>query len=187
MVMPFRLPGWLARRLHPHSGDVPMLDDVYVNLDQWDGYQWERSLITDALADVRGLVVLTGDLHSFIAGTLRAADGRDVATCLMVGSVTSANLIELLVKRTLPSMPLPLGRLVRSANPHLGYVNSSAHGFNVVELDRDRLRCHMRAVSGIRTRRGFTWPLRTINLDHPGEGRAVASPMGGDRAGEGER
>jgi alkaline phosphatase D len=187
MVMPFRLPGWLARRLHPHSGDVPMLDDVYVNLDQWDGYQWERSLITDALADVRGLVVLTGDLHSFIAGTLRAADGRDVATCLMVGSVTSANLIELLVKRTLPSMPLPLGRLVRSANPHLGYVNSSAHGFNVVELDRDRLRCHMRAVSGIRTRRGFTWPLRTINLDHPGEGRAVASPVGGDRAGEGER
>jgi alkaline phosphatase D len=176
MVMPFRLPGWLARRLHPHDGDVPMLDDVYVNLDQWDGYQWERSLVTDALADVRGLVVLTGDLHSFISGTLRTTDGRDVATCLMVGSVTSANLIELLVRRTLPSMPLPLGLLVRSANPHLSYVNSSAHGFNVLELGRDRLRCVMTAVSGVRWRRAFTWPLRTIQVDHPDV--AVQAPGG---------
>jgi alkaline phosphatase D len=168
MVMPFRLPGWLASRLRPHSGDVPMLEDVYVSLDQWDGYQWERSLLTEALADVAGLVVLTGDLHSFIAGTLRAADGRVVATCLMVGSVTSPNLIEMVARRTLPSMPLPLGLLVRSANPHLGYVNSSAHGFNVVELDRDRLRCRMTAVSGVRARWGFTWPLRTISVDHPG-------------------
>ena len=167
MVMPFRLPGWLARRLHPHDGDVPMLEDVYVSLDQWDGYQWERSLLTDALAGVRGLVVLTGDLHSFIAGTLRTGDGRDVATCLMVGSVTSANLIELLARRTLPSMPLPLGLLVRSANPHLSYVNSSAHGFNVLELDRNRLRCTMTAVSGVRWRRAFTWRLRTIEVDHP--------------------
>jgi hypothetical protein len=58
--------------------------------------------------------------------------------------------------------------LVRSANPHLGYVNSSAHGFNLVELDRDRLRCRMTAVSGVRARWGFTWPLRTISVDHPG-------------------
>jgi alkaline phosphatase D len=176
MLMPFRLPGWLASRLHPHSGDVPLLDDVYVNLDQWDGYQWERSLLTDALADVTGLVALTGDLHSFVSGTLRASDGRDVATCLMVGSVTSANLLELLVRRTLPSLPLPLGLLVRSANPHLSYVNSSAHGYNVLELDRRRLRCTMTAVSGVRVRWAFTWPLRTIRVDLPSGHASVADP-----------
>jgi alkaline phosphatase D len=167
MLMPFRLPGWLARRLHPHDGPVPALDDVYVSLDQWDGYQWERSLLTEALAGVDGLVVLTGDLHTFVAGTLRAPDDRIVATCLMAGSVTSANLLEVIVGRTLPSLPLPLGLLVRTANPHLDYVNSSAHGFNVLELDRDRLRCRMVAVSGVRGRRVFTWPLRTIEVAHP--------------------
>lgn len=167
MVMPFRLPGWLAHRLHPHDGDVPMLGDVYVSLDQWDGYQAERALVTDALAGVDGLVVLTGDLHTFVSGTLRTARGDDVATCLMVGSVTSANLLEMIARRTLPSLPLPLGRLVRAANPHLAYVNSSAHGYNLLEITRDRLRCRMIAVSGVRSRWAFTWPLRTVDVNHP--------------------
>jgi phosphodiesterase/alkaline phosphatase D-like protein len=161
MAMPLRLPGWLASRLHPHSGDVPMLDAVYVSLDQWDGYQAERAHLTDALVDVDDLVVLTGDLHSFIAGTLRTEDGRDVATCLMVGSVTSANLIEMLAGRTLPSLPVPLTRFMRSANPHLRFVNSSAHGFNVLDLTADRLRCEMVAISGIRLPWQFRWTLHT--------------------------
>ncbi len=164
MVMPFKLPGWLARQLHPHSGDVPMMTEVYVSLDQWDGFQAERTALTDALADVEGLVVLTGDLHSFIAGTLRAADGRAVARCLMVGSATSANLIEMIARRTLPSLPLPLTRLLRRANPHLDYVNSSAHGFNVLDIDRDRLRCEMVAVSGVRAPVRFRWRLHTTEV-----------------------
>lgn len=167
MLMPFRLPGWLARRLHPHDGDMPVLDEVYVNLDQWDGYQAERADVTAALSAVDGLVVLTGDLHSFISGTLRAPDGRAVATCLMVGSATSANLAELFAGRTLPSLPLPLGVLVRAANPHLDYVNSSTHGFNVLDIDRRRLRCRMTAVSGVRAAWAFTWPLHTVDVVHP--------------------
>lgn len=164
MVMPLRLPGWLAKRLHPHSGDVPMLSDVWVSLDQWDGFQAERSVLTDALADVDDLVVLTGDLHSFIAGTLRTDDGRAVATCLMVGSVTSANLTEMIAGRTLPSLPLPLTRLMTSANPHLDFVNLSAHGYNVLDIDHDRLRCDMTAVSGVRAPFHFCWPLRTVRV-----------------------
>ena len=164
MVMPLRLPGWLASRLHTHTGDVPMFDAVYVSLDQWDGYQAERAHLTEALADVDDLMVLTGDLHSFISGALRTDDGRDVATCLMVGSVTSANLVEMLAGRTLPSLPLPLTRLMRSANPHLRFVNSSAHGFAVLDLTRDLLRCEMVAISGIRLPRQFRWTLRTEEL-----------------------
>ncbi|CAN5820622.1 alkaline phosphatase D family protein [soil metagenome] len=167
MVMPLRLPGWLAKRLHPHEGDVPMLSDVWVSLDQWDGFQAERSVLTDALADVDGLVVLTGDLHSFIAGTLRTDDGRPVATCLMVGSATSANLTEMIARRTLPSLPLPLTRLLAAANPHLAFVNSSAHGYNVLDIDHAGLRCDMRAVSGVRARFHFQWPLRTVHVPAP--------------------
>jgi alkaline phosphatase D len=164
MVLPFRLPAWLARRLHPHEGAVPMMTDVYVSLDQWDGYTAERALLADRLADVDDLVVLTGDLHSFIVGTLRADDDRDVATCLMVGSVTSANLAEMIASRTLPSIPLPLTRLIRGANPHLSYVNSSAHGYNVLDITADRLRCDMVAVSGVRAPFAFRWGLHTVEL-----------------------
>ena len=167
MLMPFRLPGWLARRLHPRDGDVPMLDELYVSLDQWDGFQAERAALVRALSDVEGLIVLTGDLHSFISGTLRTPDGRDVATCLMVGSATSANLAEMLAGRTLPSLPLPLDALVRSTNPHLDYVNSSTHGFNVLDVDHARARCRMTAVSGVRAPWAFTWPLRDIEVVHP--------------------
>jgi alkaline phosphatase D len=168
MLMPFRLPGWLAHRMHPHEGDTPLLDDVYVSLDQWDGYQAERADLTAALSAVSGLVVLTGDLHSFISGTLRSPDGREVARCLMVGSATSANLAEMVAGRTLPSLPLPLGALVRSANPHLDYVNSSTHGFSVVDIEHRRVRCRMTAVSGVRGARAFTWPLHTVDVVHPG-------------------
>jgi alkaline phosphatase D len=164
MVRPLRLPGWLAKRLHPHAGDVPMMTEVYVSLDQWDGFEAERAALTDAVADVDGLVVLTGDLHSFIAGRLRTDDGVVVATCLMVGSATSANLAEMIARRTLPSLPLPLTRVVKAANPHLDFVNSSAHGYNVLDIDHDRLRCEMTAVSGIRAPFHFRWPLHAVEV-----------------------
>jgi alkaline phosphatase D len=167
MLLPFRLPGWLARRLHPHAGDVPMRSEVLVSLDQWDGYTAERATLADALVDVDGLVVLTGDLHSFITGTLRTDDGRDVATCLMVGSVTSANLTEMIAGRTLPSVPLPLTRLIRGSNPHLSYVNSSAHGYNLLDITPDRLRCDMVAVSGVRAPFAFQWTLHTVEVPAP--------------------
>ena len=164
MLMPFRLPAWLARRLHPHARDVPMLTEVLVSLDQWDGYPAERAMLADALVDVDNLVVLTGDLHSFITGTVRTDDGRDVATCLMVGSVTSANLAEMIAGRTLPSVPVPLTRLVRGANPHLTYVSSSTHGYNVVDITPDRLRCDMVAVSGVRAPFAFRWTQHSVEI-----------------------
>lgn len=165
MVMPFKMPGWLAKRLHPEAGPVPMRRNVYLNLDQWDGYQWERHLLLSTLAraGVSNLLILTGDLHSFIAGAVRVeVDGepRKVGDCLMVGSVTSANLVELLAHRTLPSIPIGLTWLLRAANPHLAYVNSSAHGYNLLELTPDRARCTMKVVSGVRWRWAFAYPLR---------------------------
>jgi alkaline phosphatase D len=164
MVPTFRLPAWLARRLYPHASTVPMSSDLLVSLDQWDGYTAERATLADALVEVDNLLVLTGDLHSFISGTLRTEDGRDVATCLMVGSVTSANLAEMIARRTLPSVPVPLTRLVRGANPHLTYVNSSTHGYNVLDITPDRLRCDMVAVSGVRAPFAFGWTQHSVEI-----------------------
>ena len=70
---------------------------VYVNLDQWDGYPKEREALLHAIghAGVKNPVALTGDLHTFLAGYLKAEFDnpfeRPVGVELMVGSLTSAN------------------------------------------------------------------------------------------------
>ena len=48
------------------------LPGQHANQDQWDGYSAEREEILELLpsADVKNLVVLSGDIHTFIAGNL---------------------------------------------------------------------------------------------------------------------
>ena len=61
----------------PEGGDPDTADGVYVNLDQWDGFQAERREISQAILDanegqgVENFVVITGDIHSYIAGYVR--------------------------------------------------------------------------------------------------------------------
>ena len=104
----------------PEGGDPDTADGVYVNLDQWDGFQAERREISQAILDanegqgVENFVVITGDIHSYIAGHVRenyddqtppvpeTEEGGDLnpnnrllGTCFVCGSVTSSNLVEL--------------------------------------------------------------------------------------------
>ena len=108
--------------VQPPDGTGPgSTEGVYVNLDQWDGFQAERGEITQAILDANGgqgvenFVVITGDIHSYIAGYVREnyddptppvpetgitgedpnPNNRLVGTCFVCGSVTSSNLVEL--------------------------------------------------------------------------------------------
>lgn len=56
---------------------------------------------------------------------------------------------------------------MRSVNPHLDFVNSSTHGFDVLEITPQRIRCRMTAISGVRLRWAFTWLLQTREVVHP--------------------
>jgi alkaline phosphatase D len=110
------LPPFVAERLRKHL--PPQADGVLASLDQWDGYQAERTAIARRLldADITDMVTLTGDLHSSVAGWSRAdydapepfdlaaaVEGRVpadaprgdlVGTCFMVTSVSAANLVD---------------------------------------------------------------------------------------------
>lgn len=90
-------------------------DGVYVNLDQWDGYQAERNEITQRILNanngrgVENFVIITGDIHSYAAGYVRENYddptppvpgvenplNRLAGTCFVCGSITSSNLVEL--------------------------------------------------------------------------------------------
>jgi alkaline phosphatase D len=70
-----------------------MNDDVTgPDFDQWDGYPVERDALIAALEHVPDVVLLSGDIHSSVAGEVRGAAGVTVAVELTAASVSSRNL-----------------------------------------------------------------------------------------------
>lgn len=127
---------------------------VYVNLDAWDGYEAERRALAHVMEELRNVVVLTGDLHSYMAGYVLAgydmAHARGlsprVAVEFMTPGVTSAGLGEIVEQGLGNNGPMPPGfdaaheALVLAGNPHMVHFNSNRHGYSIVELRRDRAR-----------------------------------------------
>jgi len=154
---------------------------LYVNLDQWDGYGKERQDLFNAIqnAGVKNFIALTGDLHTFLAGYLKADFDNIFASPmgieLVVGSISSANLTEDIESAVdLPSCPLPAKQfgvpphaiepLIRINNPHIRYWNSSTHGYALVTLTSAQLTCVFKAVSTIRDQTADLLTLRTFTV-----------------------
>jgi len=154
---------------------------VYIDLDQWDGYQQERNLIFNTVhsAGVKNFVAITGDLHTFLAGYLKRDFDNPfespVGIELMVGSISSANLEEDIASTVeLPSSPVPakqmgiapnlLEPLIRAANPHIKYWDSSTHGYAVLTITPTLLTCEFKAVTTIRAPTATLVPLQTFTI-----------------------
>jgi alkaline phosphatase D len=154
---------------------------VSIDLDQWDGYQQERNLIFNTVhsAGVKNFVAITGDLHTFLAGYLKRDFDNPfespVGIELMVGSISSANLEEEIESTVdLPSAPLPakamgiapnlLEPVIRAANPHIKYWDSSTHGYGVLTITPTLLTCEFKAVSTIRAPTATLAPLQTFTI-----------------------
>ena len=164
------------------------LTAIYIDLDQWDGYPQERSLLLSSIRDagVHNFVALTGDLHTFLAGYLKTDFNnlfeRPMGIELMVGSITSANFAEEieaavpLSSRALPAkqMGVPpnlLDPVIRLANPHIQYWDSSTHGYGVLTITKSSLTCEFKAVSTITqptaslvSLKTFTVPVNEVRL-----------------------
>jgi alkaline phosphatase D len=149
--------------------DVPQADGadgVYFNLDQWDGYQAERNEITAALKEVDNFVIITGDIHTFVAGYARedydapmvpnTPPPDRVGVCFVGGSVTSSNLYEIARLGQASDGPaVPEDRAAFTAasqqsNPHFVFLNSDTHGYNLMKVTQGEIVCTMRQVDTIR-------------------------------------
>jgi alkaline phosphatase D len=161
---------------------------LYIDLDQWDGYQQERNLILNAVkhGNIKNFVAITGDLHTFLAGYLKTDFDNPfeshVGIELMVGSITSANFAEEIESALdLPSAPVPakmmgvapnvLDPVIRAANPWIEYWDSSTHGYAVLTLTPQQLTCEYKAVTTIREPtanlvllKTFTVPVNEVKL-----------------------
>ncbi|MFN0101156.1 MAG: alkaline phosphatase D family protein [Bryobacteraceae bacterium] len=144
------------------KNDLDGSGDIFITLDAWDGYRSERTSILTALAGVKNLVAVTGDIHSFGAGYLQPdyeSDGQPkVGVEFLGGSVTSANFTDELASATglvssaVPKAKLavtPIGILARIVNPHLEFFNSATHGYGILELTARAATCTLRQVSTI--------------------------------------
>lgn len=181
-----RQKGWLKRRLAASDAtwklianqamamsiDVPATNPV--NMDQWDGYAYERREILSHVRDrgIANVSFLTGDIHTFFAGDV-SPEGRQnalaqpaaVATEFVAGSVTSLGIPETVAAMTGTPLPPELlavladGGAIQSNNPHIRYANTERRGYAVVVARRDRLDVRYRAVGTTRERRSDTFTL----------------------------
>jgi alkaline phosphatase D len=136
--------------------DVPT--GVPINADQWDGYAAERrEILEHVLAKgVQNVSWLTGDIHTFFAGTVTTS-GRSgapaAATEFVAGSITSEGIAEEFGNQALVS------DRIRDPNPHISYIDTEHRGYAVVEARPDELRVDYRFPETVRTARS---PVRTL-------------------------
>ncbi len=111
----------------------------HANPDQWDGYGAERREILESFvaAGVKNLTVLTGDIHTFLAGDLTTngeSEGTPVGVELVGGSLTSLGIPEAL------NVPGPtLKALVPTADPHIKFSDFDRRGYCVLTVDAKEL------------------------------------------------
>lgn len=132
MVMATRLPG-----------------NVPAQVDAWDGYAYERKQILDFILDnnVQNVVALTGDIHTFFAGTAYTtgdkATGRAAFPEFVGGSATSHGLPE-----STGQSPETLAVLA-AVNPHIDFYDFVKKGYGVIEFGPTGAVCELKAVDAL--------------------------------------
>ena len=96
-------------------------------LDTWDGYPWaRRQLLKDIARHGNNTVVLSGDLHTSIAGNVRLDDAPEVTTVeFMATSVTSPGFAEYLPE----THPGAVAEATLEQNPDLRYMETDRRGW----------------------------------------------------------
>lgn len=117
---------------------------VQLNEDGWDGYKAERTEILQYCLDngVKNLAALTGDIHTYVSGTLTTdgrITGKPVGTEFVGGSVTSLGLGDTFGPLT------PATQVLLATNPHLKYLNTERRGYMTVEAGPNDLKVQFRS------------------------------------------
>ena len=104
--------------------------------DTWDGYRAVRRRVIDAVVDgkVSNPVVVTGDWHaSFVLDVSAEPGGETVMPELLATSITTVN----------------FSQDYRAANPHVRYFDGTHHGYGLVTVTPDELRCDFTYVADV--------------------------------------
>ena len=128
---------------------------VFVNSDQWDGYQPARDRVYEVLkgapaqgqAPVDNVVVLTGDIHSSWAADLSPdPNNANLASGGYSGATgEGSRAVEFVgTSITSPGLSDPNGStaaFLRSVNPHLKYIDLNQRGYMLLDVTPQRTVC----------------------------------------------
>lgn len=126
---------------------------ISISAEDWDGFPNERAALLTELAKLSNVVIVSGDLHCFFAGTPYAGDDPSQRVVEFVtGGLSSTTWLDGLTALAVndPSLP-PETKLIAAAipnllvdpntrpNPHLAWQNLADNGFAVLEANAERL------------------------------------------------
>jgi alkaline phosphatase D len=126
---------------------------VFVNPDQWDGYQPARDRIYDVLKGtaahppVSDCVILTGDIHSSWAADLTQDPNNPVVAAGGYDPITGqgSRAVEFVgTSVSSPGLDDPNGgtaALLRSINPHFKYIELNRRGYMLLDVTPARTVC----------------------------------------------
>jgi alkaline phosphatase D len=132
-IRPLDLDDPVINSLFPRN---PAHNGLYINLDSWDSYLWERELLLTHLAEanVTNVSVLTGDIHCFWTSALRPDydDPRSpvVAHEYVSGSISSEGPNVLRDDGFLRELEYQTHRW----NPAFEFANFRQNGYGIVEV-----------------------------------------------------
>ena len=128
-------------------------EKITISTEDWDGFPNEREALLKELASIDNVVIVSGDLHCFFAGTPYVGGAPEQRVVEFVtGSITSTTWQDGLTSLATsdPSLPAEtkliaanIGSLLTSPithpNPHLAWQNLSDNGFAVLEVGAEQL------------------------------------------------
>jgi alkaline phosphatase D len=121
---------------------------IGISAEDWDGCPNERRALLKELAAAGNALILSGDLHSFFAGTPYVDGDEETRVVeLTTGSATSATWLDSIQQSLLTNSTLPMDvqvlvalvpTLLRNTdlrpNPHLAYQNLETNGYSLIEV-----------------------------------------------------
>jgi alkaline phosphatase D len=132
--------------------------------DDWDGYPANRTRLLKHIQDskVANPVVVSGDIHAFLANDLRL-DFADPASPVVATEFVGTSIASYGVPYELIAPLLP-------DNPHVHFFESRRRGYVCVDLDRTQMQVRMRAVSDAHDPNTGIETLKTFAAEsgHPG-------------------
>ena len=146
------------------------------NLDDWTGYQAQRSEVLSYIRDnsIKNVISVVGDIHTFAAGDLRVNDDDKTAvgTEFVGGSISSQGLGDGGLNAAFPGLlaadaattPFPhtgkaIYDILLSANPWLKNGNVDQHGYGRVKADGAGFGCDLVRMKTIKQQSTAKMPL----------------------------
>jgi alkaline phosphatase D len=156
-----------------------VLGDSFYTFDSWQGYPTEREELLTHIKDkqVKDVVWVTGDIHTFIAGDVRTEMGAGESTGVefVGGSITSQSLGETdldagsgtVIKGNdaKPATAPSLINALRDINPWVDVADFDHHGYGLIEARTDGLRCDLVRMSTIKKKTAAKAPITGFRYD----------------------